>query len=291
MRMIFIAGLSGSGKSITLKTFEDYGYYCIDNAPTALLPELIRQCITTGETRYEQLAIGVSAHSKKVELDHLLNFIKDMKNDGHHVDLLFINADKNTLLKRYSETRRKHPLSDKNNSLIEAIDTEIETLSELAIAADLQLDSSQINVRQLRSLIQNIVIQNDSKITPIGLTVVLQSFGFKYGSPNDSDYMFDVRCLPNPYWQPQLRELTGHDDLVQQYLSEQDETVEMIKSIQNFMRQWIPYFNAEDRSYLTFSIGCTGGQHRSVYCVNQLAKFLQQDDLFRTIVRHRELEN
>ena len=291
MRMIFIAGLSGSGKSITLNTFEDYGYYCVDNAPTALLPELIRQCMTTHETRYEQLAIGVSAHSKKVELDHLLSFIKDMKNDGHHVDLLFIDADKNTLLKRYSETRRKHPLSDNNNSLIEAIDTEIETLSGLATAADLQLDSSQINVRQLRSLIQSIVIQNNSNITPIGLTVVLQSFGFKYGSPNDSDYMFDVRCLPNPYWQPQLRELTGHDDLVQQYLSEQDETIEMIKSIQTFMRQWIPYFNAEDRSYLTFSIGCTGGQHRSVYCVDQLAKFLKQDNLFRTIVRHRELEN
>lgn len=291
MRMIFIAGLSGSGKSITLNTFEDYGYYCIDNAPTALLPELISQCITAGETHYEQLAIGVSAHSQKAELDRLLSFIKDMKNDGHHVDLLFINADKNTLLKRYSETRRKHPLSDKNNSLIEAIDTEIERLSELATAADLQLDSSQINVRQLRKLIQNVVIQNNSKTTPIGLTVVLQSFGFKYGSPNDSDYMFDVRCLPNPYWQPQLRELTGHDSLVQQYLSEQNETVEMIKSIQNFMRQWIPYFNAEDRSYLTFSIGCTGGQHRSVYCVNQLVKFLQKDDSFRTIVRHRELEN
>ena len=291
MKIIFIAGLSGSGKSIALNTFEDYGYYCIDNAPSALLPELIEKCIATDGTRYEQLAIGISAHSKKVELDLLLHFIKNLKVKGHHVDLLFINAEKSTLIKRYSETRRKHPLSDQNNSLVESIDTEIENLSELATAADLKLDSSQSNVRQFRHLIKNIIIENDTKISPLGLTVVLQSFGFKYGSPNDSDYMFDVRCLPNPYWQPQLRELTGHDRLVQDYLSQQSEAVEMIKSIQNFMRQWIPFFNAEDRSYLTISIGCTGGQHRSVYCVNELAKFLQQDALFRTIIRHRELEN
>ena len=291
MRVIFIAGLSGSGKSITLNTFEDHGYYCIDNAPTALLPELIKQCIATNETRYEQLAVGISAHSKKPELARLLDFIREMKDDTHHVDLLFINADKTTLLKRYSETRRKHPLSDKNKPLIEAINSEIESLSGLSIAADLHLDSSQINVRQLRSLVQSVVIQNNADIKNIRLTVVLQSFGFKYGSPNNSDYMFDVRCLPNPYWQPQLRELTGHDDLVKHYLSAQNETVEMIKSIQDFMRQWIPYFNDEDRSYLTISIGCTGGQHRSVYCVNQLAEIFQQDDSFRTIVRHRELEN
>ena len=160
----------------------------------------------------------------------------------------------------------------KNKPLVEAIDSEIESLSGLSIAADLHLDSSQINVRQLRSLVQSVVIQNNVDIKNIRLTVVLQSFGFKYGSPNNSDYMFDVRCLPNPYWQPQLRELTGHDDLVKHYLSAQNETVEMIKSIQDFMRQWIPYFNDEDRSYLTISIGCTGGQHRSVYCVNQLAE-------------------
>lgn len=286
MRIIIISGLSGSGKSVALNTLEDDNFYCVDNLPVTLLPTFIDQCVNDENQYYDKIAIGIDSRSGSSNIEKLLDIVQKLKADKLPVEILFVNAEINTLLKRFSETRRKHPLTTDDVPLIKAIHLERELLSEIADHADLTIDTTKTNVRQLRTLVNRVVIAND---TP-GLTLVLQSFGFKHGIPNDSDFMFDVRCLPNPYWQPNLRSLSGNDTAVINYLSSHREVDRMITSIAEFIEKWIPLFEEENRSYLTISIGCTGGHHRSVYCINQLAKHFDKEANYKTTIRHREFE-
>ena len=286
MRIIIISGLSGSGKSVALNTLEDDNFFCVDNLPLALLPTFITQCLENSGQYYEKIAIGIDSRSGSKNIEKLLEIVQNLKKDKHPVEILFLSAEINTILKRFSETRRKHPLTTDDIPLIKAIHLEKELLSEIADHADLTIDTTKTNVRQLRALVNRVVIANDSP----GLTLVLQSFGFKHGIPNDSDFMFDVRCLPNPYWQPNLRSLSGVDTAVIEYLNSYPEVDRMITSISDFIEKWIPLFEEENRSYLTISIGCTGGHHRSVYCINQIAKVFGEKPNYKTTIRHREFE-
>ena len=286
MRIIIISGLSGSGKSVALNTLEDDNFYCVDNLPVTLLPTFIDQCVNGENQYYDKIAIGIDSRSGSSNIENLLDIVQKLKADKLPVEILFVSAEINTLLKRFSETRRRHPLTTDDIPLIKAIHLERELLSEIADHADLTIDTTKTNVRQLRALVNRVVIANDEP----GLTLVLQSFGFKHGIPNDSDFMFDVRCLPNPHWQPNLRNLSGNDTEVINYLSSHREVDRMITSIAEFIEKWIPLFEEENRSYLTISIGCTGGHHRSVYCINQLAKQFGEDAKYKTTIRHREFE-
>ena len=286
MRILIITGLSGSGKSVALNTLEDDDFYCIDNLPVKLLPTFIDQCLDEESKRHEKIAIGIDARSGHEDIDSLIDIVQKLKGKEQQIEVLFFSAEINTLIKRFSETRRKHPLTNHDTPLIKAIHLEQEILSQIADFADLTIDTTKTNVRQLRTLINEVVIKKLSA----GLTIVLQSFGFKHGIPNDSDFMFDIRCLPNPYWQPNLRQLSGKDTAVRSYLGQYKEVDEMINSIIEFMEKWIPLFEQEDRSYLTISIGCTGGHHRSVYCINQIAHILGKKVDQTITVRHREFE-
>ncbi len=286
MRILIITGLSGSGKSVALNTLEDDDFYCVDNLPVSLLPTFIKQCLQEEKPYHEKIAVGIDSRAGSESIDNLIRLVQQFKQDNIPIEVLFFSAEINTLIKRFSETRRKHPLTTKAIPLITAIHLEKELLSKIADYADLNIDTTKTNVRQLRKLVNQVVIKKSTT----GLTIVLQSFGFKHGIPSDSDFMFDVRCLPNPYWQPNLRNLSGKDTAVMNYLGSCSEVDNMIQSIIEFMQKWIPLFEEENRSYLTLSIGCTGGHHRSVYCVNQIAhqlgKLMQQP----ITVRHREFE-
>ena len=286
MRILIITGLSGSGKSVALNTLEDDDFYCVDNLPVSLLPTFIDQCLEEDKPYHEKIAIGIDSRSGNESIDNLIDIVQKLKNDNVPVEVLFFGAEINTLIKRFSETRRKHPLTTQDIPLIKAIHLEKELLSKIADYADLNIDTTKTNVRQLRALVNKVVISK----TANNLTIVVQSFGFKHGIPNDSDFMFDVRCLPNPYWQPNLRNLSGKDTAVINYLSSYSEVDRMIKSIIDFMQKWVPLFEEENRSYLTISIGCTGGHHRSVYCVNQLGHELGKTMQHPITIRHREFE-
>lgn len=286
MRILIITGLSGSGKSVALNTLEDDDFYCVDNLPVKLLPTLIEQCLNEGKQYHEKIAIGIDSRSGSDSIDNLLDIVQKLKKDNVPLEVLFFGAEINTLIKRFSETRRKHPLTTQDVPLIKAIHLEKDMLSKIADYADLTIDTTKTNVRQLRTLVNEVVIKKSST----GLTIVLQSFGFKHGIPNDSDFMFDVRCLPNPYWQANLRSLSGKDTAVMNYLGSYPEVDQMIKSIIEFLQQWIPLFEEENRSYLTISVGCTGGHHRSVYCINQIAHELGKSIQQPITIRHREFE-
>ena len=239
-----------------------------------------------GSTGTAVSLIGPQDWMQLSRIEKLLDAVKKLKDEKRQVEILFVSAEINTLIKRFSETRRKHPLTTEDVPLIKAIHLERDLLSEIADHADLTIDTTKTNVRQLRALVNKVVVAN----TAPGLTLVLQSFGFKHGIPNDSDFMFDVRCLPNPYWQPNLRSLSGNDTAVIDYLSSHREVDRMVESIFEFIEKWIPLFEEENRSYLTISIGCTGGHHRSVYCINQIAKLFSKDSQYITTIRHREFE-
>ena len=284
MRIIIISGLSGSGKSIALNALEDENFYCIDNLPISLLATFIDQCANDEHKHHENIAIGIDARAG-LSLENLSETLNTLKENHTAIEIVFLSAEVNILLKRFSETRRKHPLTNKNTPLLEAITLEKELLSGLSENADLTIDTSKKNVRQLRSLIGQLIVKKTSS----KLNVILQSFGYKYGVPSDSDFMFDVRCLPNPYWDLSIRDLSGHDQLVIDFFEKNSEVEEMINSIHAFITRWINLFASENRSYLTLSIGCTGGHHRSVYCINKLAILLGNLD-YPISVRHREFE-
>ncbi|MEM7304437.1 MAG: RNase adapter RapZ [Pseudomonadota bacterium] len=285
MRILIITGLSGSGKSVALHTLEDEDFYCVDNLPVKLLTTFIDQCLDENSEHHENIAIGIDARSGNKDIDDLIDIVQTLKRQ-QQIEVLFFSAEINTLIKRFSETRRKHPLTNEDTPLIKAIHLEKDILSQIADFADLTIDTTKTNVRQLRSLVKKLVVENSSH----GLTIVLQSFGFKHGIPSDTDFMFDVRCLPNPYWQPNLRPLSGNDTEVMNYLNNFSEVEEMISSITGFLQKWVPLFEEENRSYLTVSIGCTGGHHRSVYCINQIAQILSNNIKQTITVRHREFE-
>lgn len=281
MKLLIISGLSGSGKSIALQVLEDLEYYCIDNLPVNMLEALAKEIISA---QHEYVAIGIDARNIAAELENFPQQIQHLQKNGIECEIFFLEASSPALIKRFSETRRKHPLSNKEVPLKEAIIQERYLLEPISSKADLRIDTSSTNVHQLRDLIKARVKNADKQ----SISIMFESFGFKYGVPVNADFVFDIRCLPNPHWVPQLKMLTGFDEAVINYLDEHKEVKEMLDDIMNFMNKWIPRFEADSRSYITIAVGCTGGQHRSVYLVNKLAN-LTNNIHSNVLSRHREL--
>ncbi len=284
MKLIIVSGLSGSGKSIALDTLEDCGFYCVDNLPVALLDNFVQQVIHTEEWTYTKTAIGIDSRTQSSSLAHFPEILNVIKQLNIEYEILFLQADNETLLKRFSETRRKHPLTDQTHPLNEAIKAERKMLEAVAQEANLLIDTSRTNVHELRELIR---LRIGSKRNQI-LSVFFQSFGFKNGIPMDTDFLFDARCLPNPHWEPTLRQLTGKDKPVIEFLSSMPDVREYLEDTTHFLQRWVPRFESGNRSYLSITIGCTGGQHRSVYLAECLANNFRNTPYY-ILVGHREL--
>ncbi len=282
VRLVIVSGLSGSGKTVALHTLEDAGFYCVDNLPVSLLTGLGRHLL--GMTATEGLfAVGVDARNRATDLERFPLILGELRELGIDTEIVFLTADKATLIKRFSETRRRHPLSVDSLPLSDAINREMDLLTPIHAKADLVVDTTSTTIHQLRSLIQDRLGTGTD-----AMSILFQSFGFKHGIPNDADFVFDVRCLPNPHWEPMLRPLTGRDLAVQEFLEQQDGVTRMYNQIRDFLEEWIPAFERENRSYLTVAIGCTGGQHRSVYLSERLAEHFRRSR-GQISVRHREL--
>ncbi len=285
MNLVIISGLSGSGKSTALHTLEDMDYYCIDNLPVGLLEAFSNEFRKPHLKQVTRVAAGIDARNHPDQISNFPAIIDDLQEQGIDCKILFLQADNHTLLKRFSETRRKHPLTDPTTPLADAIERERELLAPLAARADLFMDTSRTNIHQLREFVRECMGAQEKP----GLSLVLRSFGYKHGIPADVDFVFDARCLPNPHWETDLRKLTGIDNEVIEFLDAEPLVHEFYRQIEQFLETWIPRYGADNRSYLSIAIGCTGGQHRSVYLVERLAKDLGK--LFDGIVtRHRELE-
>jgi len=282
--LVLVTGISGSGKSVALHALEDAGYFCVDNLP----PELLRDFIRLEHERFtHRVAVAVDVRTAG-SLPHLVPLIKQLKSEGVRIRPIFLDASTDALVRRFSETRRPHPLTavpgggDGSRALVEAIELERDLLSGLREISTV-IDTSQLRPALLRSWVRSMVGARNA-----ALTLVFESFAFKHGVPLDADYVFDVRVLPNPFYIRELRPLTGREAPVAAYLEAQPEVAEMLQQIQVFLQRWLPSFEDDQRSYLTVAIGCTGGQHRSVYSVERLAK--QFDARYATLVRHRELD-
>jgi UPF0042 nucleotide-binding protein len=283
--VVLITGISGSGKSVALHALEDAGYFCVDNLP----PELLRSFLRLEHERYtKKVAVAVDVRTRS-SLPHLLPLIETLRREGVHIRSLFIDASTHTLVRRFSESRRPHPLTndptaagDPQHALIDAIEEERRLLAGLREVSTV-LDTSELRPAILRSWVRQMVGAGESP-----LTLVFESFAFKHGVPLDADYVFDLRVLPNPHYIRELRPLTGRDAPVAAYLAEQPEVGEMLGQIRTFLERWLPEFVEDQRSYLTVAVGCTGGQHRSVYGVEWLARHFAPR--LPTLVRHRELE-
>jgi len=290
MQINLITGISGSGKSVALRAFEDAGYDCVDNLPVSLLESLIT---TLEKEKSERVAVAIDARRGQSIAD-LPSILENLRRH-HQVRIVFLNADTNTLVQRFSETRRRHPLStnvqqSQSATLIEAINKERSLLEPLRTQAH-SIDTSNLPAHALRSWIQDFL-----KDKPLGLSVIFESFGFKKGVPSEADLVFDVRCLPNPHYDKDLKPLTGNDKPVKEFLEKIPEVVSMESDIIQFIEKWLPHYIADGRSYLTVAIGCTGGQHRSVYLVNRIGEYFRtQKDLIALqlnfLDRHRELDS
>jgi UPF0042 nucleotide-binding protein len=284
VRLIVVSGLSGSGKSIALQTLEDIGYYCVDNLPIDLLPAFVESMVAGGSRLSDRMAVGIDARNSQRNIEHFEQIIEALPSGDIALQILFLQATDETLIQRYSETRRRHPLSHGDLPLVEAIRGERKLLEPIVAMADLVVDTSRTNVHQLRRMIRTRLHETPKA----ALSILFESFGFKHGVPADADFVFDVRCLPNPYWEPSLRAHTGLERPVIEFLDQQDTVRTMLEDIGTFLDRWIPQFEAENRSYLTVAIGCTGGQHRSVYVAEALARRFDQNRSNVT-ARHREL--
>jgi UPF0042 nucleotide-binding protein len=284
MRLIIVSGFSGSGKSIALDTLEDCGYYCIDNLPAPLIEPFLQQAIASQSSAFEKIAIGIDARNQSANLTGFPDILDRARRLGVDCRILFLQAEPETLLKRFSETRRKHPLTDASVPLAEAIDLEKRLLEPVLSRADLNIDTTYTTVHQLRELVRQRIGIPSGRL----MSLCLQSFGFKHGVPMDTDFVFDARCLPNPHWTASLRPKTGKDPEVVAFLTESADVHDYLNHLTAFLERWIPCFLAENRSYLNVAIGCTGGQHRSVYLVEALARRLNSDR-YNLLVRHREL--
>ncbi len=283
MKLVIISGLSGSGKSIALHVLEDLGYYCIDNLPIGMLPALAEQLQARGDQR-EPVAVGIDARNLIDELQRFPAILDSLRKAGVYSEVLFLEAEDATLIKRFSETRRRHPLSSEETPLAEAILQERQLLEPVAAEARLLIDTTRTNVHQLRDLIRQRVEGAEAG----GMSLLFESFGFKHGVPVDADFVFDIRCMPNPHWVPELRGLTGRDQAVVDYLEQHPDVTRMYDDIRGLLENWIPRFEADNRSYMTVAVGCTGGQHRSVYMVERLADHFRQQRQ-GVLCRHREL--
>jgi RNase adapter protein RapZ len=267
VRLILLSGLSGSGKSVALHMLEDLDFYCVDNIPAALLKSFISHTVRSGSSVYKRTAVGIDARNPDGEIATVPMLVDELKRSGIQCELVFLIASDEELLRRFAETRRKHPLSRHGESLHQTIAAERSLLEPVVNAADLLVDTSRMGVHELRELINRRV----GKRARDRMSVQFESFGFKYGIPGDADFVFDARSLPNPYWQHGLRPLTGRDAPVADYLAAQASVAAFIEDIARFIEARLPEHQAANRRYLTVAVGCTGGQHRSVYIVEQLA--------------------
>jgi RNase adapter protein RapZ len=282
-RLVIVTGLSGSGKTVALHALEDSGYYCIDNLPVALIEVVTKHLTESGPARQQQLALGIDARSVSHDLSDLPEILQRLSEAGLEVRSLFLEATTKVILKRFSETRRRHPLAGGSRPLTEAVESERELLAPFRLSADLVVDTSRRSPHELRELTRHQLSIQDK-----GLSLCIQSFGFKHGVPLDGDLVFDARCLPNPHWHETLRPLTGKDAAVADFLNQQPASDRLFTDIARFVEDWIPTFEREGRSYLTLCIGCTGGQHRSVYLVERLAARIAEKGL-EPLVLHREI--
>lgn len=283
MHLVIVSGLSGSGKSTALHVLEDVGFNCIDNLPVSLLPALVAQ-IQIHKNDAQKFAIGIDVRNAWQDLSIFPMMIETLKEAHVPFRVLFLDAQSSVLIQRFSETRRKHPLSDTNTNLEEAIAEEQHLLEPIRDAADLVLDTSHLNLHELRDLVKERVVgRNESN-----MAILFESFGFKHGIPVNADLVFDARCLPNPHWKHNLRPMTGKDRDVIDFLEEQDSVEEMYEDIERFLTRWLPRYQANNRSYITIAIGCTGGQHRSVYLSERLKKHFNR--FYNDVqVRHRDI--
>ncbi len=283
MKLVIISGRSGSGKSTALNLLEDEGYYCIDNLPVVLIPQVVSHLQDSNISAYNMVAICIDARNASSDLSPAVELLHSKKDDIS-VDILFLDADSERLIKRFSETRRRHPLSDTRTPLTEAIHLERKILEPIADIATLTIDTSSMSLHELRTAIKSRLVEKQGQ----GISILFQSFGFKQGIPVDADIVYDIRILPNPHWDPLLRSLTGQDKGVIDFLCQQSEVDEMFGDIQTYLEKWLPLFEHNNRSYITIAIGCTGGQHRSVYMAERLANYFSA--LYRNVqIRHREL--
>jgi UPF0042 nucleotide-binding protein len=283
-KLVVITGLSGSGKSIALNALEDIGYNCIDNLPVSLFAALVEELIKHPKGMNANMAVGIDARVPSMELNRVPGLLKKLQTQGLAGDIVFLDADDQVLIQRFSETRRRHPLTNEQNDLAAAIAQERILLTVLKEKAELCIDTSRTSVHELREMVRDRVALRKAG----ELSLMLQSFGFKHGAPRNADFMFDVRCLPNPHWQAELRPLTGKDQKVIDFLQDDPQVKTMLQQLHDFIVYWLPGFAQGGRSYLTFAVGCTGGQHRSVYLVETLAKMLE-GQVPQILVMHREL--
>jgi len=282
MKLIIISGRSGSGKSTAVRALEDSGYNCIDNLPISLLEALIMECLKE-DAASTKLAVCIDARSRSLE--KFPDILMKLENAAIEKQIIYLDALGPSLVKRFSETRRKHPLTTKDIDLRQAIDMEARMLGSVADLANLIIDTTHLGAKQLSDQIKERIIQREDS----SISLVFRSFGFKHGVPVDTDFVFDLRCLPNPHWEPKLRPLTGLNQEVEKYLGDQPMVIEMFDELSGLLKRWIPRFEANERIYMTIGIGCTGGQHRSVYMAEKLARYFKEQ-FGNVLVRHRELE-
>lgn len=284
MKLTIVSGLSGAGKTVALRQYEDLGWFCIDNIPLGLIEPLLVHALNSGDARYNRVAIGVDARAAPAEIEDFPRSVDELRGRDIEVDVLFLHCDDPVLLKRYNDTRRKHPLSDGETSLVEAIQRERQLLKPVSDAADSVLDTTALNLHELREAIHRRLPEARGG----RLSVLLLSFGFKNGMPDGVDFLFDARCLPNPHWEPRLRPLNGRDEPVAAWLGQQSDVSQFRDDLQRFLERWLPHYREQDRAYVTVAVGCTGGQHRSVYLVEALGAMLREK-FDQVIVKHREL--
>jgi len=283
-RLIVISGLSGAGKTVALNTLEDSGFYCIDNLPIGLLNEFGHQLTDLQTIPAEEIAVGIDARNPEHLIADLPESIELLKQKNLSVELVYIEANNDILTKRYSETRRKHPLSSETVSLTDAIKKERGIMERFSDSAELRIDTSLLSMYDLRDLVREQIVKHPAE----ALSMQFVSFGYKHGVPKDADFVFDTRCLPNPYWEKDLRLFTGKDKVVIEFLETQDLAKDLYTQLKDFVSYWTPHFEASNRSYLCFAIGCTGGQHRSVYLAEKLADHFRQQNK-HVIINHRDI--
>jgi len=283
MQLVIVSGLSGSGKSTALHVLEDVGYNCIDNLPVSLLPALVAQ-IEIHKDDQHKFAIGIDVRNAWKDLQIFPQMISTLKEAHLPFTVIFLDSQSSVLIQRFSETRRKHPLSDKHTNLAEAISNEQELLEPIRDTADQIIDTSHLTLHELRDLVKERVVGRSLT----SMAILFESFGFKHGVPVNADLVFDARCLPNPHWKPNLRPLTGKDQDVIDFLEAEDAVNEMYQDIEQYMTRWLPRYQANNRSYITIAVGCTGGQHRSVYLSERLKAHFN-DQYSDVQVRHRDI--
>ena len=283
--LIIVSGMSGSGKSVALNTFEDLGFYCVDNLPAEMLPEFVRS-VARDDGAPSKLAVGIDVRNRHTDLSNIPEWLSAVGALGLDPRLVFFDTTDEVLLKRYSDTRRRHPLSHLGLALADAISLERQGLKPLRQIADAVIDTSYLNVHQLRRQ----VITDFGLTTDDSLSLLFESFAYKRGVPADADFVFDARVLPNPHWNPELRPLSGRDEVVREFLGVQSDVNEYVAQVQQFLDTWLPRLRSDTRSYVTIAFGCTGGRHRSVYLAERLAEHCRARDWGEVAVYHRELD-